>query len=417
VTPPGIWTVLSGLGERDFFGIPLGRGGGGAVFSDRTAWNVAVNRIGAAVSDCRRAGRRLLDLTETNPTKVGLPMPAAEILGALGDPRGLCYEPTAFGHPEARAAAAAFHGEAVSPDRVVLTASTSEAYALLFKLLGDAGDRVLAPVPSYPLFEYLAGLESMEVVPYPCRWEGDGWGIDLCALEARIDDRTRAILTVSPNNPTGAVIRHAEADRILALCRARGLALISDEVFGDHVFTDDPSRVRSLAGRNESLVFTLSGLSKTCLLPQLKAAWIVVSGPEDLTDAALARLEIVADTYLSVGTPVQLALPRILALRDRIRRPLMARLAANRAALAAAVRGTAASLLPADGGWSAVLRVPNHPGEEERVLRLLARHDLLAHPGFFFDFPAEAFLVVSLLGPEESFARGAVILAADADAP
>ena len=342
-------------------------------------------------------------------------MPVSEIREALADARGLRYAPTPFGHAEARAAVAAYHGGAVAPERVVLTASTSEAYALLFKLLGDPGDRVLAPVPSYPLFEYLAGLESLEVVPYPCRWDGDGWFIDLSALEERIDDRTRAILTVSPNNPTGAVIRRTEADRVLALCRERGLALISDEVFADYLVGDAPSRLRSFAGRSEALIFVLSGLSKTCLLPQLKAGWIVVGGPADLADAALARLEVLTDTYLSVNTPVQLALPRLLGLRERIQAPIMARLAVNRATLETVLRGSGASGLPTDGGWSAVIRVPRHPGEEERVLGLLARHGVAVHPGFFFDFPTEAFLVVSLLAPEEEFARGAAILAADAD--
>jgi len=386
------------------------------VFSRRTAWSIARNRIAAALEERRDAGRPVLDLTETNPTRVGLPMPAPEIRAALADGRLLQYEPTAFGNYQARAAVSTYHRGAVPPEHVVLTASTSEAYALLFKLLADPGDRVLVPVPSYPLFEYLAGLENVETVPYPFAWEDGGWFLDFAALEARIDGRTRALVVVSPNNPTGAMLRHEEATRLLALCRDRGVGLIADEVFADHVFTDAPSRLRSLAGRDEALVFVLGGLSKVCLLPQLKAAWIAASGPTDRLEEALARLEIVADTYLSVNTPVQLALPRLLALRDLIRPPLMGRLRANRGALERALRGSAATPLPADGGWSAAVRVPRDPGEEERVLRLLLWHGLKVHPGFFFDFPTEAFLVVSLLGPEEEFARGAAILAADADA-
>lgn len=387
------------------------------MFSRRTAWSAVPNRIAEVLEERRRSGRPVLDLTESNPTQVGLRMPEAEVCAALADGRALRYEPTPFGHAAACAAVAAYHGGAVPPEHILLTASTSEAYALLFKLLCDPGDRVLVPVPSYPLFEYLAGLENVESVPYPCAWEDDGWFVDFAALEQRLDDRTRALLAVSPNNPTGAMLRREEADRLLALCRDRGLALIADEVFADHVFTDAPSRVRSLAGRDEALLFVLGGLSKTCLLPQLKAAWIAASGPAGLLDEALARLEIVADTYLSVNTPVQLALPRLLALRDLIRPRLVARLMANRHTLERALRGSAATPLPIDGGWSAVVRVPRHPGEEERTLRLLTRHGLRVHPGFFFDFPSEAFLVVSLLGPEDEFARGAAIIAADADAP
>lgn len=386
------------------------------VFSHRTAWSVIPNRIAAALEERHRLGKPVLDLTETNPTKVGLVMPEAEIRAALADTRCLQYAPTPFGDAAARAAVSAYHGAAIPPEHVVLTASTSEAYALLFKVLGDPGDRVLVPVPSYPLFEYLAGLENVETVPYPCLWEGDGWFVDFATLRTRLDDRTRALLVVSPSNPTGAMLRRDEAEQLLALCRDRGLALICDEVFGDHVFADAPSRVRSLAGREEALVFVLGGLSKSCLLPQLKAAWIAVSGPADLLRAALARLEVVADTYLSVNTPVQLALPHLLALRHVIRPTVMARLTTNRTTLERVLHGSAATALPLDGGWSAVVRVPREPGEEERVLRLLARHGLRVHPGFFFDFPTEAFLVVSLLGPEDEFTQGAGILATDADA-
>ena len=387
------------------------------MFSRRTSWSVGLNRIGAAWDACRRSGRPALDLTETNPTAVGLPMPDREIRAALADDRLMRYQPTPFGHPAAREAVAAYHGGAVAWEQVILTASTSEAYALLFKLLADPGDRVLVPVPSYPLFDYLAGLEGVETVSYPFAWVEGGWFLDFGALEARIDGRTRAVVVVSPNNPTGAMLRQDEADRLLSICRDRGLALIVDEVFADHVFTATPSRLRSLAGRDEALVFVLGGLSKTCLLPQLKAAWIAASGPAEQLGQALARLEVVVDTYLSVNTPVQLALPRLLALREAIRAPLMARLRGNRAVLERALRGSAAPPLPAHGGWSAVVRVPREPGEEERVMRLMTRHGLRVHPGFFFDFPTEAFLVVSLLTPEEEFGRGTALLAADADAP
>ncbi len=386
------------------------------MFSRRTGWDAAPNRIALALEERRRSGRPVLDLTETNPTRIGLPMPGKEILAALADSRGLRYEPAPFGLRAAREAVSRYHGGAVPPEHVVLTASTSEAYSLLFKLLADPGDQVLVPVPSYPLFTYLANLENVETVPYPCAWEGDGWFIDFSRLEDAIGERARALVLVSPNNPTGSIIRRGEADRLLMLCRDRGLALIADEVFADYRFDEEASRMPSLAGREETLTFVLGGLSKACLLPQMKAAWIAVSGCAARRDEALERLEIVADTYLSVNTPIQLALPQLLALRPIIHPPATARLAANRATLARSLDGSAATPLLPEGGWSAVVRVPGHPGEEERVLRLLERHGLSVHPGFFFDFPSEAFLVVSLLVPEDAFARGAAILAADANA-
>ncbi len=380
------------------------------MFSRRTAWNIAPNRISDAVAKYRSMGRRLLDLTETNPTRVGLQYPGDAIRAAVADAGLLRYDPTPFGHQTARAAVARYHG--VSPEQVVLTASTSEAYAYVFKLLADAGDRVLVPAPSYPLFDYLAGLEQIEPVPYMCRLEDGHWFIDFDALDAAWDGRTRAVLVVSPNNPTGAMLRNDEAELLLGLCRSRGAALICDEVFADPDVPAGPGRIASLAGRDEALVFVLNGLSKTCLLPQLKAAWIVVSGPETLRAAALARLEVIADTYLSINTPVQLALPQLLVLRETIRQPLRERLGTNRNVLETALAGTAATPLRADGGWSAVLRVPREPGEEDRVLRLL-ESGVLVHPGFFFDFPSEAFLVVSLLPEPATFNEGMEIIAAD----
>ena len=385
------------------------------MFSRRTAWSIEPNRIARALAERRDAGQPILDLTESNPSRVGLSIPQAEIQSALKGAQVLDYDPAPLGERSARDAIAASLGGGLAAEQIALTASTSEAYAWLFKLLGNPGDKILAPVPCYPLIEYLAGLESLESIPYLWSWEEGGWFVDFSALQERLDGRTRAIVIVSPNNPTGAMLRRDEAERLLVLCAERNLAIIVDEVFRDYVFNDAGSRVRTLLGRQEALVFVLGGLSKTCLLPQLKASWIAASGPPALLQAALARLEVIADTYLSVATPVQRALPQLLALGDRIRRPLLARLAANRAQLKQGLSGSAATPLPVDGGWSAVVRVPRHPGEEERTLRLLTRHGLRVHPGFFFDFPSEAFLAVSLLIREEEFARGVAILAEDAD--
>jgi aspartate/methionine/tyrosine aminotransferase len=271
---------------------------------------------------------------------------------------------------------------------------------------------VLVPRPSYPLFEFLADLESITTRPYPLGYDG-AWHVDLAAIEEAIRPRTRAIVVVNPNNPTGSFLSRTEAGRILGLCARRGLALVSDEVFADFACAPDPSRVTSFAGDGPALAFSLGGLSKSCGLPQLKLAWIAVSGPPDLRDEALARLEIIADTYLSVGTPVQQALPAILGRLASLQAPIAARVARNRAALRECFASSPATLLAADGGWSAVLQVPGTVPEEERVLRLLERGGVLVHPGFFFDFAREAYLVVSLLPRPEDFDRGAARLLAD----
>ena len=384
------------------------------MFSSRTRWDRAQNRLSALLERRRQAGGDVVDLTVSNPTEVGLQAPD-EVLALLGDARGAAYAPDPHGLASAREAVAADfarRGHAVGAERLVLCASTSEAYAWLFKLLADPGDNVLVPRPSYPLFEFLADLESISTRSYPLAYDG-AWHVDLAAVEEAIRPRTRAIVVVNPNNPTGSFVSSTEAHRLQGLCARRGLALVSDEVFADFGEAPDPSRVTSFAGDGPALAFALGGLSKSCGLPQLKLGWIAVSGPPELRDEALARLEIVADTYLSVSTPVQRALPDILARLPKLQAPIAARVKRNRGALRERFVASSATLLAADGGWSAVLQVPATLPEEQRVLRLLERDGVLVHPGFFFDFPREAYLVVSLLPRPADFDRGTARLLAD----
>jgi aspartate/methionine/tyrosine aminotransferase len=291
----------------------------------------------------------------------------------------------------------------VLPERILLTASTSEAYAYLFKLLTDPGDEILAPRPSYPLFEFLAGLESVHIRQYPLRYDGC-WHVDFDALERLVSERTRAIVVVNPNNPTGSFLKHAEWERLETLAAQRGLAILSDEVFCDYGFGEDPERVTTVAAARGALAFSMSGLSKIAGLPQMKLGWIVASGPG--CDSALNALELIADTYLSVATPVQAALPRLLALSGQVRDQIRARTAANLHLLRHSMDGSSASVLRVEGGWYAVLQVPRTQSEEEWALALLREKDVLVQPGFFFDFDSEAFLVVSLLCEPDQFAEG-----------
>ena len=378
------------------------------MFSSRTRWNLTENRLAQLVAERRRSGAPFFDLTLSNPTQAGLVAPA-EVLALLGEPAGAHYDPEPRGFGPARDAVAADYarrGFAVGADRLILTASTSEAYAWLFKLLCDPGDAVLVPHPSYPLFEFLATLESVEATPYALAYDG-AWHLDVAALETAVTPRTRAIVVVNPNNPTGSCLRRGEANGLLAFAAAHELAVISDEVFADFLFRPAAELVTSLAADGPALVFSLGGLSKSCGLPQLKLGWIAVAGPEVQRAEALSRLEIVADTYLSVSTPVQRAAPALLQRLPELQAPILARLQANRRTLeSAASPGSAATLLPADGGWTAVLRVPATQPEEDRVCALVERHGVLVHPGYFFDFPSEAFLVLSLLPEPEVFGEG-----------
>jgi aspartate/methionine/tyrosine aminotransferase len=377
-------------------------------FSARARFADAPNRLSLLLDEKRKAGARILDLTESNPTRVGIAYPP-DLLLPLAGAANLVYEPEPLGLPEARRAVAddyARRGAAVAPERVLLCASTSEAYAFLFKLLLDPGESVLVPRPSYPLFEFLARLEGVRTEFYDLEYDGE-WHLSLSRLRERIGADTRALCVVNPHNPTGSFLKREEADGLAALCAERRVAIVSDEVFADYGFGSDARRVTSLAGSDrDALAFSLGGLSKSCGLPQLKLSWIAASGPDALRSEALRRLELIADSYLSVATPVQRAAKALLARLPELQAPIQARVAANLALLERRARGASFTPLRAEGGWYAVLRVPHTVAEEERVLRLLERDDVLVHPGFFFDFPDEAYLVLSLLPREDDFARG-----------
>ncbi len=377
------------------------------MFSRRTRWAPA-NSWSIAVAKARAAGRPLLNLTEANPTLCGFDYSAAG-LAALADPAAHTYAPDPHGLATARAAVVAYYAKQqhlmVDPANLVLTAGTSEAYSYLFKLLTDPGDAVLVPAPSYPLFEYLAGLEGVTLVPYPLRYDG-AWSVDFPALEKAITPQTRAIIVVHPHNPTGMFIKRGEARRLVGLCWANDLALISDEVFLDYGAAADPDRAPSFVSIDDVLTVTVSGLSKVAGLPGLKAGWLALSGPPDARSTALDRLEVIADSYLSVSTPVQLALPQLLPAGAALRRQIAARVAENRAALTEALAGALPlDLLPAEGGWYATLRLPAIQPEETWALTLL-EDGVLVHPGYFFDFAFDPLLVLSLLPPPEVFSEG-----------
>jgi aspartate/methionine/tyrosine aminotransferase len=362
--------------------------------------------VARAIDARRRGGAAIVDLTESNPTRAGFSYPK-ELLQPLADARALDYAPQPLGLWTARAAVAADfrrRGIVISADRVALTSSTSEAYALLFKLLCDAGDAVLVPHPSYPLFEHLTQLESVTAIPYALEYHGS-WRIDAGSMERAATDRVRAVLIVSPNNPTGSFLHRDDLKAVSALAKRHGWAIIGDEVFADYPLDAAPGAAAVLPGA-EVLTFSLGGLSKSAGLPQLKLGWIGVGGPGADVDRALAAYEIIADTYLSVSTPVQAAAAELIAHGGAIRAQILARLRRNLDALKKlAAAHPAAAVLRVEGGWSAVIQVPQLQSEDALVLELLERDDVLVHPGYFFDFPREAYLVVSLLVEPERFDR------------
>jgi len=376
--------------------------------SRRAAFDLSANELAARLEAARAARRPLIDLTESNPVRAGLGWPASRLETALARPGAATYHPDPRGSPGARRAVAAYladRGAAVPIDRILLTASTSEAYAYLFKLLCDPGDDVLVPAPAYPLLEVLSALESVELRRYPLRYDGT-WHLDLPALEAAVGPRTRAVVVVSPSNPVGAVLSPEELTALDELCADRDLALLSDEVFADTAAPGTPSAL----GARRALAFHLSGASKVCGLPQLKVAWLAAAGPEALVEPALERLEVIADAFLSVSGPSQLALEELLPEREVFLRPLRARLSENRSRLER-FAGAPFSPLWGAGGWSVVLRVGETLDEEALCLTLLEEDQVAVQPGFYFDFQRKGHLVVSLLAPPTDFTEGIARLA------
>jgi len=372
------------------------------VFSSRLQWDSQPNPLSILLAEKRRNGTAILDLTESNPTHAGLDYPGDELLAALADSRALQYDPHPRGLLPAREAVSEYYAQRgidVPASRILLTASTSEAYSYLFKLLADPGDEILVPRPSYPLFDYLAAMESVQVVQYPLRYDGV-WHIDFDTLASAITPRTRAIVVVNPNNPTGSYLKRVEWERLQTF----GLPILSDEVFSDFAFALDAQRMTTLTGPSNTLTFSMSGLSKIAGLPQMKLGWIVAGGPNH--GAALEGLEWIGDTFLSVAAPVQWALPRILAASASVQEQIRQRTRMNLELLIAQTAGSPCRCLHVEGGWYAILEVPRIRTEEEWALHLLAASDVLVQPGFFYDFEAEAFLVLSLLTPPEVFAEG-----------
>lgn len=376
------------------------------MISSRLPKNLQLNAVARALDAKRRGGVPLLDLTETNPTRAGFDYPN-NLLEPLAHPRALDYDPQPLGLWPARAAVAADfrrRGMVISADRVALTSSTSEAYALLFKLLCNAGDAVLVPQPSYPLFEHLTQLESVVAVPYALDYH-DGWRIDLDSIQQAATDRVRAMLLVSPNNPTGSFLHRDDLSAIAAIAATRGWAIIGDEVFADYPLDPAPNAAAVLPGA-ELLTFSLGGLSKSAGLPQLKLGWIGFGGPTDIVDRTIAAYEVMADAYLSVSTPVQAAAAELIEHGAVIRAQILSRLRRNLDALRSlAAEHPSVEVLKVEGGWSAVLKVPQLRSDEALVLELLEEDDVLVHPGYFFDFAREAFVVVSLLVEPMAFDR------------
>jgi alanine-synthesizing transaminase len=377
------------------------------MFSHRTDWKLSPNRFTQAQQELRAAGREVLDLTISNPTRAELHYDAENILQALVNPQAMDYDPQPKGLRSAREAVAGYYGKQhndIDPESIVLTTSTSEGYSYVFRLLCNVEDEILVPKPSYPLFEFLADLQDVKLVLYPLLYD-HGWQIDFPSLYKAVNHRTRAVVVVHPNNPTGSFVADKERSVLNQFCREYNLALVADEVFLD--YAHDGAARATFADNREALTFTLSGLSKISGLPQMKLAWIVTSGADEQVSAALARLEVIADTYLSMNAPIQLAAPVLLEQRHSVQPLLLDRVRAN---LSELDRGLAKQKscrrLDVEGGWYAVLRVPVTQSDEDLAIEILRKQSVLVHPGHFYDFPNDGYLIVSLITPLRDFRKG-----------
>jgi alanine-synthesizing transaminase len=376
------------------------------MFASRTDWNLRPNRLAQALERQKSSGRQLLDLTASNPTECGFKYDAAAIVRALCHPASLQYHPDPRGLRAARVAVSEYYaacGNQVDPADIFLTVSTSEAYSFVFRLLCNTGDELLIPTPSYPLFDFLAEVNDVKLIRYPLFYD-HGWHIDLHGLEQAITPRTRGVIVVHPNNPTGHYTKQEETERLSRICTAHEAALIADEVFLD--FSLSAATEPSFAASTAALTFTMSGISKISGLPQMKFAWLSVNGPDDAKKEAVARLEMISDTYLSMNAPMQLAAPALLRQREGFQRQVMARIRRNLDELDSQLAAQShASRLKVEGGWYAVLRVPATRNDEDLAIELLEEHDVYVHPGHFYGFPGDGYLVVSLIAQEEEFAE------------
>jgi alanine-synthesizing transaminase len=376
------------------------------MFASRTNWNLKPNRLAEALERHKSSGRRLLDLSASNPTECGFRYDAPAIMRSLCSPASLQYHPDPKGLKSARQAVSDYYaerGERIAIDDLILTASTSEAYSFIFRLLCDPGDELLIPTPGYPLFDFLADVNDVKLVRYPLFYD-HGWHIDMHALKQAITPRARGIIVVHPNNPTGHFTRSEEVSELNQICSANQMAIIADEVFLDFSLG---AAQKSFVANTGALTFTMSGISKISGLPQMKFAWLAVSGPEETKREALARLEMIADTYLSLNAPIQLAAPVLLQQRKQFQQQLMSRVRTNLAELDSQLAGkNNVGRLVVEGGWYAVLRIPATRSDEGLALELLEKHDVYLHPGHYYDFPGDGYLVVSLITPEQDFREG-----------